>query len=284
MFGGDVKEKALKRYEKAVACFEDSREECLESIEELQSQREHARGRLREYWDFLNSFRNKPEEFRVKLEKIQVELDFYDSRLREAMKELDNNPELQAVGVGGAIGLAGAGVAALGPTAAMSIAMTFGTASTGTAISTLSGAAATKAALAWLGGGALAAGGGGMAAGNALLALAGPVGWGIAAVGVIGGGVLYRKKNLEQAEKANKAAAEVEVETKKFELIYQESELLRHSIMDNVKSCDKYYNKCVQYERNHSSFSKEMKENMGAFVNMVESGSKSLNKQLGGMK
>jgi len=42
-------------------------------------------------------------------------------------------------------------------------------ASTGTAISTLSGAAATNATLAWLGGGALAAGGGGMAAGAMVL-------------------------------------------------------------------------------------------------------------------
>lgn len=42
----------------------------------------------------------------------------------------------------------------------------FGTASTGTAISTLSGIAAHNAALAWFGGGALAAGGGGMAAGT----------------------------------------------------------------------------------------------------------------------
>ena len=58
----------------------------------------------------------------------------------------------------------------------MGIATTFGVASTGTAISALSGAAATNAALAWLGGGALAVGGGGMAAGNAFLALAGPVG------------------------------------------------------------------------------------------------------------
>lgn len=44
-----------------------------------------------------------------------------------------------------------------------------GTASTGTAIATLSGAAATNASLAWLGGGALAAGGGGMALGTAVL-------------------------------------------------------------------------------------------------------------------
>ena len=40
-------------------------------------------------------------------------------------------------------------------------------ASTGTAISSLSGAAAKSAAWAWLGGGSVAAGGGGVAAGNA---------------------------------------------------------------------------------------------------------------------
>lgn len=47
----------------------------------------------------------------------------------------------------------------------------FASASTGTAISTLSGAAAQNAALAWLGGGSLAAGGGGVAAGGAVLGL-----------------------------------------------------------------------------------------------------------------
>ncbi len=46
-------------------------------------------------------------------------------------------------------------LSAFGPAAAMAIATTFGTASTGTAIAdTLFGAAATNAALAWLGGGA----------------------------------------------------------------------------------------------------------------------------------
>ena len=62
---------------------------------------------------------------------------------------------------------AGVAVVALGHTAAMGIATTFGVASTGTAISTLSGAAATNAALAWLGGGALAARRAGRLAGRA---------------------------------------------------------------------------------------------------------------------
>lgn len=57
------------------------------------------------------------------------------------------------------------------------LATQIGVASTGTAISTLSGAAATNATLAWLGGGSLAAGGMGVAGGTAVLggAIAGPV-------------------------------------------------------------------------------------------------------------
>lgn len=52
---------------------------------------------------------------------------------------------------------------------AVSLIGLFGTASTGTAISGLSGAAAWNATLAWLGGGSLAAGGGGMALGTVVL-------------------------------------------------------------------------------------------------------------------
>lgn len=63
-------------------------------------------------------------------------------------------------------GLGAGSVAAIGSWSVVSL---LGTASTGTAISTLSGVAATNATLAWLGGGALAAGGAGMAGGATLL-------------------------------------------------------------------------------------------------------------------
>lgn len=69
---------------------------------------------------------------------------------------------LASSGLGVAGGATGGALAAFG---AYNGAMLFGTASTGTAISTLSGAAATNATLAWLGGGSLAAGGAGMAGG-----------------------------------------------------------------------------------------------------------------------
>lgn len=153
--------------------------------------------KLNSLQQLFDAIRNVPNEKKLEYERLKkirlnwkqqaekIESDYRNAAVKNAGKG--------AVGIG-----AGVAVAALGPTAAMGIATTFGVASTGTAISTLSGAAATNAALAWLGGGALAAGGGGMAAGNAFLALAGPVGWTIAGVALIGSGLLLWKGKSEK--------------------------------------------------------------------------------------
>lgn len=65
-----------------------------------------------------------------------------------------------AVGVAGGVGA---------PAAVSTLVVSLGTASSGTAISTLSGASATSATIAWFGGGALAAGGLGVAGGAVVL-------------------------------------------------------------------------------------------------------------------
>jgi len=70
-----------------------------------------------------------------------------------------------AVILTGAAGVTGS----LATVGLMSLATAVGTASTGTAIASLSGAAAYSSALAWLGGGALSAGGFGMAGGAVVL-------------------------------------------------------------------------------------------------------------------
>lgn len=102
---------------------------------------------------------------------------------------------------------AGAAIATLGPTAAMSLATVLGTASTGTAISALSGVAATNAALAWLGGGTLAAGGAGIAGGNLVLGMFGPIGIAIAGVSAASGLAFIRSKNRKLAEEASRNIA-----------------------------------------------------------------------------
>ncbi|WP_250655325.1 hypothetical protein [Alkalimarinus coralli] len=82
--------------------------------------------------------------------------------------------EIKQAVTGGMTALGSGGLAGL---AAYGGVGTFGAASTGTAIGSLSGAAATNATLAWLGGGSLASGGFGMAGGMAVLGgvVAGPV-------------------------------------------------------------------------------------------------------------
>ncbi len=90
--------------------------------------------------------------------------------------------------------LSGFGVGAAGVYGAWAAAG-LGTASTGTAISTLTGAAATTAKLAWLGGGATAIGGGGMMLGWVMLGAL-PIGPGILAGGILS---MINAKNFEKA-------------------------------------------------------------------------------------
>lgn len=126
--------------------------------------------------------------------------DFTDTR--ETLQDFkDRSIEFKDV----ALGLTGAGAAggltALGAYSAVGL---LASASTGTAIGTLSGVAATNATLAWLGGGTLAAGGLGIAGGTAVMGglIAGPA---ILVLGLTMGN--KAEKNLEEA-KTNEAKAE----------------------------------------------------------------------------
>ncbi|WP_406838510.1 helix-turn-helix domain-containing protein [Streptomyces sp. AHU1] len=103
---------------------------------------------------------------------------------------------IRGAAAGGAAGAAVGGAAAYG---AFTAAAMFGTASTGTAISTLAGAAATNATLALLGGGTLAAGGAGMAGG--VLLLTGMVAAPAAALAAAGFYVLRKRRNKKEEER-----------------------------------------------------------------------------------
>jgi hypothetical protein len=77
--------------------------------------------------------------------------------------------DLQTANRGMTAGAIGTAIGTLASSATFTLVATFGTASTGTAIGSLSGVAATNATLVWLSGGSIAAGGGGVAAGAMVL-------------------------------------------------------------------------------------------------------------------
>ena len=92
------------------------------------------------------------------------------------------------------------------------LAVTVGTAGTGTAIAALSGVAAENAILAWLGGGSVAAGGGGMALGGLALNFVtlGPA--------LLMGGFVTKGQGAKQLTKAKEDEAKLAVETEKLGL------------------------------------------------------------------
>lgn len=146
-------------------------------------------------------------------------IDFNDSQLLEAgnlpkitkdeLNELQKTTlEMKEIVRGGITALGSGGLAGMAAYGGVGL---LGTASTGTAIGTLSGAAATNATLAWLGGGSLAAGGLGMAGGAIVLG-----GIAIAPVLAVGGMILAAKaKEAENDARANLEKAKLAAEKMK---------------------------------------------------------------------
>lgn len=100
-----------------------------------------------------------------------------------------------------------------------------GTASTGTAIATLSGVAAHNAILAWFGGGALAAGGGGMAAGTLTLGFI-----------VMAPMIVYSTwKTYKKAEEVNNETMKLPAETQKIKIENESLEETRLMIQEKVR-------------------------------------------------
>lgn len=104
------------------------------------------------------------------LEQLNIEerkqIDNYWKNQDYSLNRIDSSMKAGEIAISTTKGAVAGLSTALG---AWAIVGSFGTASTGTAISTLSGAAASNAILAWLGGGSIAAGGGGIAAGTMVL-------------------------------------------------------------------------------------------------------------------
>lgn len=229
---------------------------------------------------YVNSLASTPQEFGRAFSEYKVEYRTFEGVVNEVDRQLHDTTV--AGGTGAGVGVAaGAATAVMGPTAAMAIATTFGTASTGTAIASLSGAAATNAALAWLGGGALAAGGGGMSAGSALLALAGPVGWGLAGLAVAGGGLFMWHKNGKIAEEAHGKRLTIEKGIASLKIAAHEIDKLKHLTHMHAFGMKSLLGKLKQTApTDYARFSTQEKEAIGALINHVRTLSSLLNKTI----
>lgn len=160
---GDINDDASSIVESSKKKMEASRVACDKSLTELGQQKADTLSiNVKNFLDTFGRIKNVDFTHDGDFGNLKAK-DFTDHVLNE-MRESVNF--ITSSGLGTAGGSLGGALTAYG---AYSGVMALGTASTGTAIGSLSGAAATNATLAWLGGGSIAAGGGGMALGTAVL-------------------------------------------------------------------------------------------------------------------
>lgn len=242
--------------------------EANKKIEELGKHSGNLCNELNDIQSLFDVIRNIPNEKKMECEKLKkIRLNW-----KQQAEKIENDYKEAAVksaGAGAAGVGAGVAVVALGPTAAMGVATTFGVASTGTAISALSGAAATNAALAWLGGGALAAGGGGMAAGNAFLALAGPVGWAIAGVAVIASGLMFWKSSNDKKAIENIFTLISKRDVKSYNLAITELSERILRIDNESKLLQTAISKIKTFCTDYNDMTEAQQYELGSYVNLM---------------
>lgn len=231
--------------------------------------------------NLINSIANHPKEFDTEIAEIHTHRNSFVDTCEFAKAELDA-AKRSALGAGAGV-VTGAAVVSVAPTVAMWVATTFGTASTGTAISALSGAAATNAAIAWLGGGALAAGGGGMAAGHAFLALAGPVGWGIAGVTLLSSILLFSLNKFKLEKRKKEEIEAVKNNTTTAQMVAAQILELLNEVTTLRDDLNQHYNSCLaDYGKDFMSIPKERQIKLGALVNNTKALAASLGRSIQG--
>lgn len=190
---------------------------------------------------FLTYLDTMEQKYKENYYELMDECDFRQAYVSDLKQLSMNNSEIlkTATTSGGFALVAISGV----PAAVTGAVGALATASTGTAISSLSGAASSNAILAWLGGGSLAAGGGGMALGSAVLAGITFTATGVVALasaGLVASGIFAKK--LTEAEKYS---AEVDVACEQMETSWVAMNGIKQRITELMEVTYNVYEKCV---------------------------------------
>jgi len=251
--------------------------------ERLEQQREITNQELTDYGSIkLKTFNEEIPRFIAAYEKLK-NVNFKNSVELEKLNQGDFSTTvlsdlksgyemLQASGMGLASGLTGGALTAFG---AYSGTMMLASASTGTAIASLSGAAATNATLAWLGGGSLAAGGLGVAGGTMLLGglVAGPA---LAVLGHFVGnaGEEALNKARSKMEEAKTIAAESKLMVGKLQAIKEVTSLANQVFskisLKLVSSTLGLYAVIAEHGVDFSKFPEESKKEVFRAVKMAQ--------------
>lgn len=188
----DTMESAKRMQRRAINKFEENNKKTTKQMDSVGKAELSILSSFEEFVDLMENIQGRPEF--EKYSKEDIKLPEYTA---EELREVSVGAGVLMGGLGGAAAGTAGGFAAAGATT--SAVMALGTASTGTAIASLSGAAATNATLALLGGGTIAAGGGGVALGTAVL------GGATLGVGLLVGGMIFNVTGSKLSEKADEA-------------------------------------------------------------------------------
>ncbi|MGR3318414.1 MAG: hypothetical protein ACUZ8O_08015 [Candidatus Anammoxibacter sp.] len=146
MFNGELKRSAFGRLRNPNNDYQVTVKRVVSKSKKLYKLRiDSSRQLIQNTEIYINTLANTPKKFKSNVNKLKISFENFENTT-EVIYNTDNVAVVSGSTVGAGVTV-GAGIAALGPTAAMGIATTFGTASTGVAISGLSGAAANGAAL-----------------------------------------------------------------------------------------------------------------------------------------
>ena len=229
----DTMKVAKSKQERAVALFDKKNSETTELMDSIGKQELEILNSFYIFSDIIEKIQGRPDVKAYKREGVN--LPAYEA---EELKKVSAGAGVILGGIGGAaVGTAG-GFAAAGATT--SAVMALGTASTGTAISSLSGVAATNATLAALGGGSIAAGGGGMALGSAVL------GGATLGVGLLVGGIIFSvtgSKLSDKADEAYKQAQRTEKEVNEIVVYFDELISAAKPFKTSLTEVEKQYRK-----------------------------------------
>lgn len=233
----DTMKMAQNKQEAAKKKFEDTNKKTTLKMDDLGTLEMNILASFGRFSDAFEKIKNRPDFKDLSMEKYNIPK--FDA---EELKKVSIGAGVLAGGLGGAaLGTAGGFAAAGATTAAV---MALGTASTGTAIASLSGVAATNATLAALGGGAIAAGGGGMALGTAVL------GGATLGIGLLVGGIIFNVTGSKISDKADEAysqARKTEETVNKICVYLDDLYLYADKYFNSLKRVNTFYS--VKLER-----------------------------------